>query len=116
MQRFVSFVVTILFFIWILPLGIVREFYTMQSKVDHSAPSGCLCAGSSDETEKYTKYVLQDACRSKPLAKFGGAAHNDAIIFNDRAETLVDLSASNFHYSFLYDFYALSLIDHVPKV
>lgn len=105
----------ICFVIWIMPFGIFLESIPVHPISDHTAPSGCLCTGSSGKTAKYTKYLLQDACRGKPLSKFGGAAHNDLFVFTDESETLLKLSAYSFQYSFLYDYRLVPPIEHVPK-
>lgn len=104
------------FIIWIMPFGIFLESTSVRSISDHSVPSGCLCTGSSGKTAKYTKYLLQDACRGKPLSKFGGAAHHDLFVFTDESEIIMDPSAFIFQYSFLYNFHIIPPLEHVPKI
>lgn len=103
------------FTLWIMPSGILLESIPSRNLSDHRTPGGCLCAGSSGTVSQYTKYVLQDACRGKPLAKFGGAAHNDLFIFPQGIETRTGPSVFAFRYSFLYDFHIIPLVEHVPK-
>lgn len=115
MFRSAAITTIISFFIWIMPFGIFLETIPVRSVSDHSAPGGCLCTGSSGKTAKYTKYLLQDACRGKPLSKFGGAAHNDLFVFADESEIVLEPSSFSFQYSFLYDVHIIPLVEHVPK-
>lgn len=96
-----------------MPSGLYLEF--LRPSVGHNAPSGCLCSGASGPSGKYTKYILQDACRGKPLAKFGGTAHNDLDVFIDLSETLFDAEAFSLQYSFHYDYRTVPSVEHVPK-
>ncbi|MGE0269421.1 MAG: hypothetical protein AB7S78_13305 [Candidatus Omnitrophota bacterium] len=115
MFRVFYLITVVCFLIWIMPFGIFLETVRANDVPDHSAPSGCLCSGASGKTAQYTKYILQDACRGKPLSKFGGAAHNDLFVFTDRGEIMAGSTAFTFHYSFLYDFHIVPLVEHVPK-
>jgi len=116
MFRAAALTTLLAFSIWIMPFGIFLETIPVRSAPDHSAPSGCLCTGSSGKTAKYTKFLLKDACRGKPLSKFGGAAHNDLFVFADESETVLVPSAFSFRYSFFYDNHLIPLVEHVPKV
>ncbi len=116
MHRFVSSIVLILFFVWILPLGVFIK--PSQEKL---ACDGlrliCMCSNITKSTAKNNAKIIYKGSGSvqKEPSSAGGSSQQFLLTFNKNRNDQ-HVSFYDQEYSHLYSLLVTRPIEHVPKV